>query len=55
MVVAAYPEVFEMRMEKYASNDYKNLVQNESKQIWSFRAFPILILLLLLCCKKKYT
>lgn len=34
MVAAAYLEVLETRMEKYASKDYKkNLAQNVSKQI----------------------
>ena len=33
MVAAAYLEVLEMGMEKYASKDYKkNLVQNEGEQ-----------------------
>lgn len=40
MVVAAYLEVFEMRTEKYAPEDYKNLVQNEIEEMWSLRAFP---------------
>lgn len=34
MVAAAYLKVLEMGTEKYASKDYKNLVQNEGKQLF---------------------
>lgn len=50
MVVAAYLELFERRTEKYASKDYKNLVQSEANRSDLWELF--LILLLLLCCKK---
>ena len=39
MVAAAYLKVLEMGTEKYASKDYKNLVQNEGKQL--FESFLI--------------
>ena len=44
MVAAAYLKVLEMGTEKYASKDYKNLVQNEGKQL--FESFLNLIFFL---------
>ena len=44
MVAAAYLKVLEMGTEKYASKDYKNLVQNEGKYL--FESFLNLIFFL---------
>lgn len=49
MVAAAYLKVLEMGTEKYASKDYKNLVQNEGKQL--FESFLNLIFFFLVLSK----